>query len=246
MTTPFERPRDPARRSGSDGIVDPPPSSPPVSELQMPPEVRIQGLIAQGIRDAEGWRYVDGGKSGAAFLSRCRRIRRRIRIVSRNLSERKARGDTLSAGESWLLENARLLQTLSQEVFDAAKSGRGLTVRGDGDTLVPRAFAAAVGYLRAVDMVPTEATLSHYFEGIQQVESLMMAELCALKPMLEFAILEQIADYGEAVCGRGGIGGRAETPSRRSKCRANTESGPGSPRHSGNGLEVLLRAKQRG
>ena len=47
--------------------------------------------------------------------------------------------------------------------------------------------------------VPTERTLSHYIEGIQQVESLMMTELWALKPMLEFAILEQIAGYGAAV-----------------------------------------------
>jgi hypothetical protein len=179
----------------------------------MPPEIRIQGLIAQGIRDAEGWRYVDGKKSVAAFVSRCRSVRRRIRIVSRTLNERKARGDTLPAGESWLLENARLLQTLSQEVFDASKSRRGLTIRGEGGAIVPRAYAAAAGFLRAVDMVPTEATLSHYFEGIQQVESLMMAEFGALKPMLDFAILEQIADYGDTVCGHGGIGGRTETPS---------------------------------
>ena len=134
---------------------------------------------------------------GAVFASRCRSVARQIRNVSRTLSERKARGDTLPTDGIWLLENARLLQTLSQEVSDALKSGQGLTVRGGEEAIVPRAFAVADGYLRAVDFVPTETTLSHYFEGIQQVESLMMAELWALKPMLEFAILEQIADYGE-------------------------------------------------
>jgi hypothetical protein len=176
-------------------------------------EARVQELIGQGTRDVAGWQYVEAGKSGAAFVDRCRRVRKRIEIVARTLNERNASGDDLSVGETWLLENTRLLHTLGQGVLDALGSARGLTVRAEGADIVPRTFAAAVGYLRAVDMVPSEATLSHYLDGIQQVESLMMAEIYALKPMLDFAILERIADHGEAVCGRDGIKGPVESPS---------------------------------
>ena len=80
-------------------------------------------------------------------------------------------------------------------------------------------------YLRAVDFVPTERTLSHYIEGIQQVESFTMTELWALKPMLQFAILEQIAGYGAAVCGHDENGPQSGSSVTRSKRRANTECG---------------------
>ncbi|MGO8792220.1 MAG: glucoamylase family protein [Terriglobia bacterium] len=162
----------------------------------------MRRLTAQGIRDAEGWRIVDGRKSRAAFVSRWRRVKRQIRNLARDLRERQSRDETLSADEITLLENVRLLQTFSQEVSDELKSLRGLTVSKESDAAVPRAFAVATGFLRGVEVIPTETALSHYFEGIQHVESLMMAEIWALKPMLEFAILEQITDHGKALCTR--------------------------------------------
>ena len=204
MATPVDKPRDSVRRRGVGGIIAPQPSNPPRSEQPLAPEAQIRELIAQGTRDAEAWQYVEAGKSGAAFADRCRRVRSRIDIITRALDERKARGDELSVGETWLLENFRLLQSVGQEVSDALGSARGLTVLAEGNAIVPRTFAAAVGYLRAVDILPSEATLSHYLDGIQQVESLMMTELYGLKPMLDFAILEQIAGDDEADCGRDG------------------------------------------
>ena len=115
--------------------------------------------------------------------------------------------------KSWLLENARLLQTLSQEISDALKYLRGPAVRGEENAVIPRAFALAAGFLQAVDLIPTERTLSHYIEGIQQVESLMMAEIWALKAMLEFAILEQIAAHAETIYLDREIGRRAQKSS---------------------------------
>ncbi len=214
MMPPVEKPRDSVRRGDADGIVAPPLSDPPQSEKSEPAEVRLRALITQGIRDAESWRFVDGGKSGAAFESRCRSVAAQIHEVSRTLNERKARGDTLPTDEIWLLENAWFLQSLSQEICDGLKSSAGLTVRVEEGAIVPRTFAAAAGYLLAVEFAPTERTLSHYIEGVQQVESFMMTELWALKPMLEFAILEQIAGYGAASCGHDGIYDQAEAPSR--------------------------------
>ena len=213
MAIPVENPRDAVRRPDDDTLAPAVSLTPPTSEKQTMPEARIQALIAQGIRDVEGWRYVDVGKSGDAFVNRCHRVRKEIEIISRTLTERKARGDALALGETWLLENSRLLQTLGQGVLDAVKSGSGLTVRLEDNAIVSRAYAAAVGYLRAVDTVPAEETLSYYLEGVQQVESLMMTEIYALKPMLDFAILEQIAGYGETVCRDAGVEAKEDGPS---------------------------------
>ena len=122
MATPVDKPRDSVRRRGVGGIIAPQPSNPPRSEQPLAPEAQIRELIAQGTRDAEAWQYVEAGKSGAAFADRCRRVRSRIDIITRALDERKARGDELSVGETWLLENFRLLQSVGQEVSDALRS----------------------------------------------------------------------------------------------------------------------------
>ena len=200
MTPHVGNPLDSVSRPAGEGTIPPAPSTspPPAVETPEPPEVQMRRLIAQGIRDAEGWRIVDGRKPRADFVSRWRRVKGQIRNVSRTLRERQTRGETLSADEIALLENARLLRTFSQEVSDELKTLRGLSVSEERDAVVPRAFAVATGFLRAVNVIPTETTLSHYFEGIQHVESLMMAEVWALKSMLEFAILEQITDHGKA------------------------------------------------
>ena len=132
----------------------PAPHPPSAAENQEASEVRMQRLTAQGIHDAESWRFVDGRKSRAAFVSRWRGVSKQIRNISRALRERQARGETLSADEIWLLENARLLQTLSQEISDALKSLRGPAVREEENAIVPRAFAVAVGFLQAVDLIP--------------------------------------------------------------------------------------------
>src|ERR1019366_685482 len=173
------KPRDSSTRPHGDGATAPTACSPPAAERQEAAEARMQRLTTQGIRDAEGWQFLDEKRSRATFVSRWRGVNQQIRNISRALGERQARGDTLPANGIWLLakENA----------------------------FVPRAFALAVGFLRAVDLIPCETTLSHYFEGIQQVKSLMMAEIWALKPMLEFAILEQIADHSEAFRPQGEI-----------------------------------------
>jgi hypothetical protein len=200
-------------RPDGDSATAPATPFPPAAEKQEAPEARMQRLTAQGIRDAERWQFVDGKKSRATFVSRWRGVSKQIRNISRALGDRQARGSTLPANGIWLLENARLLQALSQEVADTLRSLRGLAVRHEENAIVPRIFAAAVGFLQAVDLIPSETTLSHYFEGIQQVESLMMAELWALRPMLEFAILEQIADHGEAFHPQGEIGSGEATAS---------------------------------
>ena len=215
MAPPVEKLRDCIRRPGGEGTSAPAFSSSSCGEtdIQELSDDRMRSLTAQGVRDAADWRFVDGTESRAAFARRWRSVSRQIRKVSRGLRERQAGGATLPADEIWLLENGRLLQTLSQEISDALKSLRGLAVRGEENAVVPRTFALAASFLHAVDLIPTERALFYYIEGIQQVDRLMMAELWALKAMLEFAILEQIAAHTETIQNHREISRRTKKPS---------------------------------
>ena len=178
------------------------------------PEAQAQRLIAQGIRDAEAWQFVDSRKARAAFAKRWRDVKQAIRNATLCLGERQAQGEALSADEVWHLENARLLHTLSREITDDLKSLRGLAIREKGNTLVPRAFAIAVNFLPAAELRVTERALAIYLEGIQQAGSLMMAELWALKPMLEYALLEMIANVAATPRDEGETGPEATAASK--------------------------------
>ena len=208
MATPVEQ-RDPSPgRSSGDDPQAPNPSVRETTEDQGPSEAQMKSLRAQGITDAESWRYANGRTARATLIGRWRRVRRLIQNTCGDLDERQAAGQRLTSDQTWLLENARLLHSLIPGISDALKSFRGLAVLGEGNAIVPRAYAIAAGFLRAGVLTQTETTLSRYLEGIQQVESLWMAELAVLRPMLEFALLEQIAGQtgtglGQSETGKG-------------------------------------------
>jgi cyclic beta-1,2-glucan synthetase len=183
----------------------PPSSSSSSPELKEENESRMQNLCVRGIHDAEGWRIVERDKSSPKLLiTRWQNTVRRIRAVSRALGERQAKGETLTLDEVWLVDNVRLLRTLAEEVNSTLTSVPGPRVQDGGaedkSSIVPRTLALSAAFVQAVDLEPTEKTLSHYCEGVQQVDSLMMAEIWALKPMLEFAIFERLADLAERHC----------------------------------------------
>ncbi len=156
------------------------------------PEAQMRQLNLDGAREAGIWRVVDGKDSRDHLAIRWQSLSKLIAEVSSALQHHHARGATLPPDAVLLLENDRLLRTLSQEVSVTLKSFQGPAVKGEAGAVFPRAYAVAAGYLDAGELIVGEATLAQYLDGIQEVESLMMSEIWALKPMLEFAILEQI------------------------------------------------------
>lgn len=160
------------------------------------PLMQQERLFAQGTRDAGSWRCGEGRKRCQALLSRWRKATRLIRHTSEYLAGRQAAGERLAEDEFWFQDNARLLRGLCCDTYDALKSFRGppvyQTFEG-GNLQVPRAYAVAGGFLRAVEFEFQEQALAFYVDGVQQVESLLMGELWALKPMLQFVLLEQVA-----------------------------------------------------
>ena len=159
-----------------------------------PLEPDMDTLAAQGVHDASAWHLVEAGNWRAPFLGRWQIANERIRTAVGTLSTRHAQGESLSASETWLLENAPFLQTLSREISDNLKSLHLLPFVEQGDAILPRPLALASSYLLAVDLSPKDATLFVYCEGVQQVKSLRMAEIWAVKSMLELALMEHLAN----------------------------------------------------
>jgi cyclic beta-1,2-glucan synthetase len=112
--------------------------------------------------------------------------------------------DPASAAEAeWFRENSRLLKAAVLETREALKSARRFPqIELGALRLVPRAYAAAAGFLRAADYAFDEDSFASYVSAAQTQSPLQMAEVWALKPMMEFVLLEHIARAAET-CGAG-------------------------------------------
>ncbi len=154
-------------------------------------ESRARSLTIRGVRDAESWKLVNQTRLSKEFSARWKALDGRIQSVCSNLNRRQASGESLPPGAIVFLENTRLLETAGQSVLDALNVLHAPGVL-EGGGVVPRPYQVAVGLLRATNGTFLEEDLDHYLEGVQQTESLTMAEIWALKPMLEAALLEKI------------------------------------------------------
>src|SRR5579862_8801715 len=203
MTPNVEGFKDPTKRPPEENSIaaDVPASAYPGQESgnanDDPSENRKQSLMAQGIRDAESWRRVSGRKFLGPWITKWEALGKLVQSTSHDLGQRQARGETLPADDNLILENSRLLETFSLEILEALQSYNGPGVIADGNDIFPRAYAVAAGCLRALDSIIPERDLASYLEGIQQVESLAISEIWALKPMFAFVLIEQITAQAE-------------------------------------------------
>src|ERR1019366_6598085 len=172
MAPRVEQPWDSARPRDGEATVTPsmPFGSDSASGEPEPLEPDMATLAAQGVHDANAWHIVDAGKWRAPFLRGWQIANERIRAVVSALRTHHTQGESLSASEMWLMENAPFLQTLSREITDNLKALHLLPFVQQGDAILPRPLAIASSYLLAVDLSPNEATLSVYCEGVQQVK----------------------------------------------------------------------------
>ncbi|MBZ5565196.1 MAG: hypothetical protein LAP13_22595, partial [Acidobacteriia bacterium] len=156
--------------------------------------------MAQGVRDAMAWRYGSDKNPAKPLARRLLRTSASVRGALRRAEKRQAAGERLSESELWILDNCRLLRSANREAHEAVKSFRKLPSvfsPQNESVLTPRAYMVALGFLKAVDFQYHQQDLALYLEGIQQVESLQVKELWALKPALQLGMLEQIAADAE-------------------------------------------------
>lgn len=150
--------------------------------------------------DAAQTSLMEAGQDTALHLKPSRHERfdvkariRRFAEVKKLLEERRKATD--SDDSAWISDNLRLLATAHKQAKVALLDAEGysLVEQDSGDQLL-RPEAVATRYLRAVEWHYDEGCLQAYLQGFQQHQELPMRELWALKPMLQAAILERLAD----------------------------------------------------
>jgi cyclic beta-1,2-glucan synthetase len=108
-------------------------------------------------------------------------------------------------------DQSRLVRTAAKETRSLDRSLRKYPcVVDSGGNVLPRACAVADGYLNAAAGRFAEHTLLEFITGYQQIHELRMGEIWAIKPALQFALLQRIAakpaDKTEAIASLRDIG----------------------------------------
>ncbi len=142
--------------------------------------------------DAE--RFRDRGRA-AASASRVLPASKRKFVLRADAGRILARAPrTESPGRAWILDNTRLIATAARDTRDLGDSLKHHPAVAGGMSLVlPRALAVAREYLDAAGWQLTEESLLAFLEGYQQISELEMGELWALRPALQFRLLEMLA-----------------------------------------------------
>jgi cyclic beta-1,2-glucan glucanotransferase len=179
-------------------------------------EFRNGSLRALGTRQAQKWVTLTGDKRSKVLKPRWRKTQASIERASLLLREATPEERPVTEQQRWILDNARFLRGISKEVREALKSFQDLPSlrpsqeRGE---VVPRAYQVAFSFLIAAEFKFEEETFGKYVAGVQQVAALVMAELWALKPLLQFVLLEQLGIAAETFMGASESGdGPSEIP----------------------------------
>ena len=167
-------------------------------------EFRNQWLRALGRRHARKWVAASPRRRRKVLKLRWKKTRAAVERASLLLQEATPEERPFTEQQRWIFDNARFLRGISREVRDALKSFQelpSLQPSPDGAEIVPRAYQIASGFLIAAGFRFEEDPFSEYVAGVQQVVTLEMAELWALKPLLQFALLERLGIAAETFMG---------------------------------------------
>ncbi|MBI4164708.1 MAG: glycosyl transferase, partial [Acidobacteria bacterium] len=89
--------------------------------------------------------------------------------------------------------NIRLLKTARKEIRELPKAAANLhEIKTGRNRTITRALAAIESYLDAVEQRFSERSLVTYLDAFQQIHPLRIAELWALKPLIQLVLLERI------------------------------------------------------
>jgi cyclic beta-1,2-glucan glucanotransferase len=163
-------------------------------------EFRNASLRELGTRQAQKWVPLTGDKRSKILKPRWRKTQASVERASQLLREATPEERPVTEQQRWILDNARFLRGISNEVRDALKSLQdlpSLLPSPEQGEIVPRAYQIASGFLIAAGFKFEEEAFGEYVAGVQQVIALEMGELWALKPLLQFVLLEQLGIAAE-------------------------------------------------
>src|SRR6202030_2501234 len=137
--------------------------------------------------EVQSWQPSRDGKSPGTSLQTTRRQAKEI-LENRWEMLRKwaTAGHALRGDARTFVEERELVREALQGVEESIREARRLPrVTGKGSADVPRAYAAAAGYLRLVNYEFHEETFEQFFSAIQEDVPFEMAELWQLRPFTE-------------------------------------------------------------
>ncbi|HXH49744.1 MAG TPA: glucoamylase family protein [Terriglobia bacterium] len=176
----------------------------PAQVKQTSDEFRKGSLRALGVSQAQNWITLTGNKRSKMLKPRWRKAEASVERASQLLREVTPEERPVTEEQRWILDNARFLRGASKEVRDALKSFQelpSLQSSPDQGEIVPRVYEIATGFLIAVGLKFEDEAFGEYVAGVQQVTALQMDELWALKPLLQFVLLERLGIAAETSMG---------------------------------------------
>ncbi len=147
------------------------------------------------VRDRARWK-------GSDFGVLAQRMRGTQEELEQTLKEIRARAVAEAEPDQarlWLLENGRLLKAVGKDLARSFKESRKARKRGSDTDLI--SIDAASSFLDAVSFVFDPQSLTAYFSAAQEDRPWTTSEIWALKPALQFVILERLAGFAASLGG---------------------------------------------
>ncbi|MBZ5515479.1 MAG: glycosyl transferase [Acidobacteriia bacterium] len=183
----------------------------------------------EALRVAEGWEVARKRRQPVALLQKWQTVCGTIQRISSHLRAATPADSPLEDPDAkWLTDNFNLLKAALQEIRQAFKAIRKLPdVQADQRQTLKRAYAAAAAYLRSVEHAYEQKSLLTFVAALQEVHPFVIAEIWALKPMMQLVLLEEIAALAPALLdevspGNGGLNTPDHSPVSRLPCLINS------------------------
>jgi len=160
-------------------------------------------LSGEASREAGWWKLSPRRKRCRAFETKWREAKESIEEAIHKLQSIPADPAARSEPARWLVENARLLRSALQETHQLLESIRSLP-QIEPETCQdrePRAYLVSAAFLHATAFAFEEHDFAIYFRKAQGHSKFEMGELCALRPLLELVLLEEIGRAAKCLSG---------------------------------------------
>jgi cyclic beta-1,2-glucan synthetase len=157
--------------------------------ISEPHDADLVRLHAAGRQIAKTLNVAHSSRSGCATLAR--RSKDATRAIRTVFTQNSLHG----TDGRWLVDNYRLILTAEKETRQLAATFREYRAASlDGSPEVqPLPYAVAKAYLSAAVDFFSHDGIAAFLQGFQEVQQLDMGELWALKPALQFLLIERIA-----------------------------------------------------
>jgi cyclic beta-1,2-glucan synthetase len=156
-------------------------------------ELKMAAILA-----SQSWKVLGKRKNGSALYAKWQQAKQSIEknsLILRNLVAAEYKPD--ADAEVFLANSNVLRQSLEETERAVMNPGELAQVEcGDGTSL-PRAYAAAVSYLQAVNYEFDEKSFEQYFTTMQETVAFEMVELWQLQVFLQLALLEEVGKSAE-------------------------------------------------